>query len=96
MAQFLKCGDQIGQRTAPAIQSPYQHDIDLAPASSLQQFLASLPLRRTGANLTHLHRNRPAATRCVFAKSAILHGKGLLVVRGHAGIEANPKHFHRF
>ncbi len=38
--QFLKSRQQIGNRAAPAVQPPDQHDIDLPSPSGLQQFLA--------------------------------------------------------
>src|ERR1039458_8318492 len=47
MLKFLKCGEQIGDRSAPAVQSPYQHDIDLPAPSSFQQLLPQLALGRT-------------------------------------------------
>ena len=33
MLQFLQSGQQIGHGSAPAIQPPDQHDIDLLPAT---------------------------------------------------------------
>lgn len=36
MLEFLQCCEQIGDRAAPAVQPPDQHDIDFAPASRLQ------------------------------------------------------------
>src|ERR1700733_13229375 len=38
--QFLECGQQICYRSAPAVQPPYQHEIDLPTARRLQQLLA--------------------------------------------------------
>ena len=56
MLQFLKGCQQIRYRPAPAVQPPYQHDIDLAAACGLQQFLTSFSLGRTGADLTDVAR----------------------------------------
>ena len=39
--QFLKRGEQVRYRPAPAIQSPHQHDIDLPAARCLQQWFSS-------------------------------------------------------
>ena len=44
MLQFLKRGQQVRHRPAPAVQPPHQHQIDLSAARSFQQFLARLPL----------------------------------------------------
>jgi hypothetical protein len=46
MFQLLECGQRICNRAAPAIQTPDQHDIDLAAARGLQQYLTNLSLRR--------------------------------------------------
>jgi len=62
MFQFLERCQQIGNRPAPAVQPPYQHDIDLSAAGGLQQFLTSFSLGRTRANLKDLHGDRPAAS----------------------------------
>ena len=55
MLQFLKCRQQIRYRPAPAIQSPHQHDVDLAAARRLHQFFAGFSLARSGADLPDLH-----------------------------------------
>jgi hypothetical protein len=57
---------------------------------------ARMALRCDGAHLTHLHGNRSAATCCILPQRAILHGKCLLIIRRHAGIQARPKHFRLF
>lgn len=95
MLQFLECGEQIRYRPAPAVQPPNQHDIDLAAACGLQQFLTSLSPRRTGTDLTNLHGDRPAAPGSILPHGATLHGQCLLIVRGNAGVQASAKHFRR-
>ena len=40
MLQLLKCRQQICYRATPAVQSPYQHQVDVSAARRLQQFLA--------------------------------------------------------
>ena len=96
MLQFLERRQQIRHRPAPAIQSPHQHDIDLAAACGLQQFLASFSLGRAGADLTDLHGDGPAAPGGILAHGADLHRQRLLIVRGNAGVEADAEHFRRF
>ena len=54
MLQLLEGCQQIRYRPTPAVQSPDQHDIDLAAACGLQQFLTSFSLGRTGADLTEV------------------------------------------
>ena len=95
MLQFLKGRQQIRYRPAPAVQPPHQHDIDLAAACGLQQFLASFSLGRTGANLTDLHGDRPAAPGGILPHGAALHRKRLLIVGGNAGVQAGAEHFRR-
>jgi hypothetical protein len=96
MCQFLEGRQQIRDGPAPAVQTPDQHDIDLAAASGLQQFLTSLSLRCTRANLPDLHGDVPAPPCGILAHGSILHGKSLLVVGGHTGIKSRTKHFCRF
>jgi hypothetical protein len=57
--EFLQCRKQIRNGTAPAIQTPGQHDIDVAPTSGLKQSLASLPLPCAGADFTNLYGDGP-------------------------------------
>lgn len=42
---FLKCRQQVRHGSAPTIQAPHQHDIDLPAARRLQQLLPQFPLR---------------------------------------------------
>jgi hypothetical protein len=51
MLQFLQRAEQVSDRAAPPIQAPHQHPVDLPAACRFQQFLASLPLGRAGADL---------------------------------------------
>ena len=95
MLQFLKGRQQIRYRPAPAVQPPHQHDIDLAAAGGLQQFLTSFSLGRTGADLTDLHGNGPAAPGGILPHGATLHRQRLLIVSGNAGIQASAEHFRR-
>src|ERR1700730_11823820 len=95
MFQFLEGRQQIRYGPAPAVQSPDQDHIDLAAASGLQQFLTSLSLRRTGADLTDLHSDGPAPPADILPQGVNLQRNGLLVVGGHAGVEAGAKHFRR-
>jgi len=39
MFQFLQRGEQVGDRSSPAIQPPHQHDIDLPTSRSFQKLL---------------------------------------------------------
>ena len=96
VSEFLQRGDEVKQRTAPAVQPPDQHDIDLAPPRGIEQLLALLARFSTGANFFDLHGDGPAAVRCVVAHSAHLHRKSLLIERGDARIESCPQHFRRF
>jgi hypothetical protein len=96
MFQFLECGQQIRYRSAPAVQPPDQHDIDLPAARRFQRLLASLPLRRAGTYLSYLHRNGPTPPGGIFAHGVALHRKCLLVIRGNAGLQTRPEHFRRF
>jgi hypothetical protein len=93
MIEFLQGGQQVCHGSAPTVQAPYQHHVDFPTARSLQQFLASLPLRGPGAHLANLHHDRPAAPRSILAHGTILHGQSLLIVRRHAGIQSRAKHF---
>jgi len=47
LGQFLERGNQVGHRTAPPIQPPYQHYIDLSPSCSIDQLLPLLAPRDT-------------------------------------------------
>jgi hypothetical protein len=70
-----------------------QHDVDIAAACRVEQALAGFSLRRPGANLPHLlwQWASPAGRR--IPASPVLHGEGLLIVGGHAGVEASSTHF---
>jgi hypothetical protein len=50
-------------------------------------------LHRTGANFTYFERDRPTAPGGILSHGPILHGQGLLIAGGHAGIQADAKHF---
>jgi hypothetical protein len=93
MFQFLKCGEQIGYRSSPTIQPPHQHHIDFATPGSIQQFLADLPLRCSGAYFLHLHGNSPSTPDGVLTHGATLHGERLLIQRGDSGIQAGADRF---
>ena len=95
MFQFLKGCQQIRYRPAPAIQTPHQHYVELSPAGGREQFLTSYSLGRTGANLTDLEGDRPAASGGILPHGAALHRKCLLIVRRNAGVQASAKHFRR-
>jgi hypothetical protein len=77
---------KVEQRTAPPIQSPDQHDIDLAPPSGIDQLLPLFSLRGTRTYFFDLHGNSPASIRCILAQRAHLHRKSLLVQRGDTRI----------
>src|SRR5580692_12314880 len=96
MLQFLECSEKIRHRPPPTIQSPHQHDIDLATASSVQQLFPQLSLRSAGTDLLHLQSNGPAPPDGVLAQGADLQWDGVLVESGNAGVEANAKHFRMF
>ena len=44
MLQFLQSGEQIGDRSSPAIQAPDQHHVDLPSPGGFDQLLPHLPL----------------------------------------------------
>ena len=92
MLQFLERRNQIRHGPAPAIQAPHQHDIDFAAARSSEQLFAQFALRRAGADLFDLHDDGPASLGGVFAHGADLQRQRLLIVRGNAGIKADPEH----
>src|SRR5579863_251576 len=92
MLQFLERGQQIGYRSAPAIEPPDQHHVDLAPPSRFDQLLPHLPLRGAGADFLHLHGDGPAPSGCILAHGPILHRQGLLIVRGDTGVEPGAEH----
>ena len=91
MLQFLERRNQIRDGPAPAIQTPHQHDIDFAPSCGSEQCFAQLALRRAGADLFDLRDDGPAALGCVFAQGADLQRQCLLIVRGNASVQADPK-----
>ena len=93
MLQFLKRRQQVCYRSAPAVEAPDQDDIDFAAARSLDQLLTGLPPHRSGANLTNLQGDRPAAPGNILPQSAYLHGQSLLIVSGDAGVQPRAKHF---
>jgi len=95
MPPFLECSEQVGNRPSPAIQTPHQDNIDLTPTRRFHQLLTGLPLNRTRADLTDLHRGRPAPPGSLFAQCADLQWEGVLVESGNAGIQASPQHFRR-
>jgi phage tail protein X len=92
MIQFLQRGQQVGDRPAPAIQSPHQHHVDITAARRLDNLLAEFPLRCAGADLFDLHGNGPAAPGGVFPQSTDLQRDGLLVIGGDAGVEPGAEH----
>jgi len=75
---------------------PHQHYIDLSAAGGLEQFLTSFALGPSGANLTDLHADRPAASGGILPHGAALHRKCLLVIGGNAGVQAGSEHFRQF
>src|ERR1700676_2451396 len=87
MLEFLHRGEQIGDRSSPAVQSPHQHDIDLPAPSSFQQLLPQLALGRTGSDFLHLHGDGPATPSGILTHGSILHWQRLLILRGDASIE---------
>ena len=93
--EFLKGGQQVRYRPAPAVQAPYQNQIDLAAASGFHQFLAGFSSRRPGVHLADLQSDRPAPSGRILPHGPVLHRESLLVIRGHAGIQARPQHFRR-
>jgi len=93
LGELFQSYDQIDQRAAPTIQPPNQHDIDFAAARGGQQFFAEFTLGRAGTNLSDLDYDGPTARPGILAHGADLQRKRLLIVRGHAGVEAGAKHF---
>ena len=93
MIQFLECGDQIRQRSSPAVQTPDEHDIDLAPSRCFHQLLPQFAFGSAGADFLHLQDDGPAARGGVLAHGAHLQRKRLLILCGDAGIQADPEHF---
>ena len=91
MLEFLERAHQIGDGPPPAIQTPHHHNIDFTPSRSSEQSFAQLALGRTRADLFDLDDDHPAALDCVFAQGADLQRQCLLIVRGNAGVQANPK-----
>ena len=47
MLEFQHCGEQIGDRSSPAVQPPHQNDIDLPAPRSFRQLLPQLALGRS-------------------------------------------------
>jgi hypothetical protein len=64
--QFLESYQQVRQRSAPTIQSPHQHYVDLAAARRLQQLLPQLPFGCTATDLFHLEGDGPTPPGGVF------------------------------
>src|SRR5579872_740092 len=95
MLQFLKGCQQIRYRSAPAVQPPDQHDIDLAAAGCFQKLLTSLSLGGAGANLADLHGDLPAASGSILPHGTTLHGQRVLIVGRNAGVQASAEHFRR-
>ena|ERR1019366_5681336 len=88
MAEFLEGRHQIGHGPSPALQSPYQHDVNLTSPRRLQQLLPQLTLGCSGADLFHLHSNRPTTFGDVLPHGTALEWQSLLVVGGDAGVQA--------
>jgi hypothetical protein len=93
MLQFLERRQQIGYGPTPAVQSPNEHYIDFSAAGGREQFVKSFSLGRTGATLMDLRGDRPAASGGILPNGPALHRKGLLIVRGNAGVKARSEHF---
>src|SRR6202795_4133439 len=91
MLKFLECRYQVRDGPAPAIQTPHHHDIDFTPSCSSEQRFAQLALGRARADLFDLRDDSPAALGCIFAEGADLQRQRLLIVRGDASVQANPK-----
>jgi len=93
---FLRSRQQVRHRPTPAVQSPYQHCVDFTAARGLQQFLTRLSLRRTRANLADLQGDLPTSPDGILPHGTALYGQCLLIVGGHAGVEARSEHFWMF
>ena len=87
---------KVEQRTAPPIQSPDQHDIDLTSPCRSHQLFAKFALHRTGTDFFDLNRDLPAALRRVLAHASHLQRQSLLILCGYASVEPDPQHFRRF
>ena len=72
MLKFLERRYQVRDGAAPAIQTPYQDDIDFATTCGSDQSCAQLALRSAGADLFDLRDDAPAALGGVFAHGADL------------------------
>src|SRR5579864_294015 len=86
MLKFLQRRQQVRHRSAPAVQAPHQYHVDLPTARGVQQFFPHLTLGSTRADLLYLQSNCPAAPGGIFPQGAVLQGKSLLVLCGHASI----------
>ena len=73
MFQFLKSCQQVCDRPAPAVQSPYEHYIDVPATRSLQDSLAGFSFCRTRANFPDLQGNGPATPGGILTHGAALH-----------------------
>ena len=96
LRQFLQRRNQIGHRSAPPVQPPHQHHIDITPTSDFHYGRAEWPRRRTGTHLFHLRDHQPSAPGCILSQHADLHGQRLLIERGDAGVDPHPQHFRWF
>jgi hypothetical protein len=85
MFQLLECRQQIRHRPTPPVQSPHQHDIDVATACGFDQSFTCFSLCRTGANFTYLYGDRPSTPDNIFPHGAMLHRQRLLISGGTAG-----------
>ncbi len=78
--QFLQGGDEVDQRPSPAIEPPYDDDIDFSSTGGAQQFLA--PRTGLGSRADFLDRrgDPPAFAFGIGAHGLELHGQRLLIV----------------
>ena len=86
--QFLQCGHQIRQRASPPVQTPDQHDVDLAASGCLHQLLAAVRVRMRRSRPPSPADDRPAARDRVLAHRAHLQrnlSAGPAWRRGHTG-----------
>jgi hypothetical protein len=87
MFEFLQGCQQIRYRPAPAIQPPYQDNVDLAAARRRHQILPAFALRGARGDFFHLENNLPTPAGGVFLHRFALHGQSLLVLCRYARIK---------
>jgi len=91
LSQFLQGDDQVGKRTAPAVEPLNEDSVQFSAAHRGKQLLALRTLQGTRSNLPDLRDGLPASSTGVLSHGLDLERKRLLIVSRDPGVECDSK-----